>query len=515
MDIRPYQLEAIDQCRRAFASGSRRILLQAPTGAGKTVIAAQIVESAARKGRRILFLAHRRELVNQCADKLRRFGVDYGILMAGEDPSYEYEVQVASIDTLRVRCMKNQRQPMPKADVVIIDEAHRAMSRTYQQVIEYYVKEHNAAVLGMTATPIRSDGRGLGSTFESMVRCPSIRELTKAGYLVPVQYYAPTIPDLTGIKIVRGDYDERELEKAMDQRKAVGDIVENWVRVASDRPTIVFATSVKHSMHIRDEFVRAGFRAAHIDGTMGLADRDEVLRGLASDKYQIVTNCMVLTEGFDDPKLSCCVLARPTKNPGLYLQMAGRTLRPSPGKSDCILLDHSGNVYEHGFVADDRSWELSEGKAANNGKAKQRPAERRPITCVKCAHVYEGQLRCPRCRHLPERKGKYVDTRHADLNRIAEEERRSAKKKVFTQEDKQRWYSMLTDYALRYNKKQGWVAHAYRDKFGVWPRDMLPWPVEADAEVKAFIRHKQIRFAKSQRRHTHAAPDGNAPVGAG
>lgn len=500
MQQRDYQTKAIEDCRRAFRNGARRIILQAPTGAGKTVIGAQIVEGAVQKGNRVLFLAHRRELVHQCADKLRRFGVDYGILMAGEDPMYEFEVQVASIDTLRVRCLESGKFPLPRADVVMIDECHRSLAPTYLRLIKHYVDEYNAVVMGLSATPIRGDGRGLGHVYEHMVCCPSINELTRMGHLVQVEYYAPTIPDLTGIKITRGDYDEKELDRAMNQRKAVGDIVTNWARIGRDRPTIVFATSVAHSIHLCEEFRRAGVAAEHIDGGTMIAERETILRNLHTGRTQVVTNCMVLTEGFDEPKLSCCVLARPTKNEGLYLQMAGRTLRPAEGKVSTRLIDHSGNVYEHGFLADERRWSLDEGKPLTSSPREPVLKEGKSICCIQCSLIYTGQRRCPGCGHLPERRGEYVDSRHADLMRIDEEKRRTAKRREYTMEDKQRWYSMLLHYAHDKKRKAGWVAHTYRDKFGVWPRGMEEIPIAPNLEVTGYIRHKNIRFAHRQRK---------------
>lgn len=498
MEQRAYQSIALNDCRAAYGGGSQAILLVAPTGSGKTVIAAQIVRAAQERGRRILFLAHRRELVYQCGEKLRAFGVDHGIVMAGELPELYFEVQVASIDTLRARCLGERRKmPLPEADLVIIDEAHRAMAPTYQKLITEY-RERGSKILGLTATPIRGDGKGLGASFEAMVQCPSVAELTRMGYLVPVQYFAPTIPDLTGVEIKRGDYDETQLQALLNRRELVGDVVTNWARLAPQRPTIVFATGVAHSLALRDEYRANGFRAEHIDADTPLNERADILKGLKNGDVQIITNCMVLTEGFDEPILSCCVLARPTKNVGLFLQMAGRALRPAPGKTDCLILDHSGNVYEHGFVGEEREWQLTTGKALTENYREKTPREVKPITCVRCAHVYTGRVICPACGYEPKRTGRYLETRDADLARVDEERRVAAIPIVYRIEDKQRWYSMLLDYAQKRNKKLGWVAHTYRHKFGVWPRNMPDIPLPPDPEVLAYIRHRNIAYARRQ-----------------
>jgi len=499
MQLRDYQVKAIDDARSAAARLAttpyrKNIVLVAPTGAGKTVIAAQLARSAVAKGRRVLFLAHRRELVKQCENKLLQFGVDNGVIMSGEFLQMEYEVQVASIDTLRARAMSNNRMPMPPADLVIIDEAHRSLAPTYMKLIEHYA---DAVVIGLTATPIRGDGKGLGHVYEEMVQCPTVGELTELGHLVPARYFAPTIPDLTGIKVVRGDYDAKQLEEAMNQRQPVGDIIENWGRIAPDRPTIVFASGVKHSIHLRDEFEKVGVRAVHVDGEMTRVERDAAIGGLLDGTYQVVTNCMVLTEGFDMPELSCCVLARPTKNLGLYLQMAGRVLRPSEGKEDTVIIDHSGNVYAHGFVADDHGWSLDVGAPMRSAEERRREfKESKPITCVKCSNVYTGQRACPSCGHVPQVYGKSVETKHAVLTEV--EGRKTAKKKVYEAGEKQLWYSMLLSHAQKKGKSKGWLAHTYKAKFGVWPRGMDDIATEPNIEVQGFIRSRAIAWAKKR-----------------
>jgi DNA repair protein RadD len=504
--FRDYQQAAVEDARRCFANGDRRILLVAPTGAGKTVIAAMFAKLAVEKNRRVLFLAHRRELVKQCESKLINFGVEPGIIMAGEDIQLDYEVQVASIDTLRARAMSTDRMPMPHADVVMIDEAHRSLAPTYLQLIEAYP---NAAIIGLTATPVRGDGKGLGHVYDDMVLCPSVGELTEAGHLVPARYFAPTIPDLTGVKVVRGDYDQKQLEDAMNRREPVGDVIENWGRICPDRPTIVFASGVKHSIHLCEEFQKAGVRAVHVDGNMTTLERDAAINGLLTGKYQVVTNCMVLTEGFDMPELSCCVLVRPTKNIGLYLQMAGRVLRPSHGKSDTIIIDHSGNVYEHGFVADDHGWQLDENMPMRPKPERDRARkEAKQITCVKCAHIYSGSPVCPSCGHVPRVRGEAIETRHAVLTEV--EGRKTAKKKQYSMEEKQAWYQMLKHYAQTKGKKDAWIAHTYKAKFDVWPNpvDKDAPPIEPTLEVSGFIRHRNIAYAKRKTAEVDARKKG-------
>jgi superfamily II DNA or RNA helicase len=348
--LRPYQVDAIERCRREVGRGRRRVVLVAPTGSGKTVIASAIVAGAAEKGKRGLFLAHRRELVTQASRKLYEAGIDAGIVLPGFPPRPEQPIQVSSVQSLTARAIRTSAMEMPDADLVVIDECHHVTASTYQVILAAYP---DAVILGLSATPARADGRGLGSTFDTIVECPSVAELTAADHLVPARVFAPPAPDLTGVKVRRGDYVEAQLAERMDKPKLVGDIVTHWLRHAEGRRTVLFATSVAHSTHLRDEFARAGVVAEHLDGKTPIGERDGILARLASGAVDVVTNCAVLTEGWDCPAVGCVVLARPTKSLGLYRQMCGRILRPYPGKVDAIILDHAGSTYAHGFICDD------------------------------------------------------------------------------------------------------------------------------------------------------------------
>jgi superfamily II DNA or RNA helicase len=210
----------------------------------------------------------------------------------------------------------------------------------------------------VTATPVRGDGRGLGGIFEVLIECPQVAELIELGHLVGTRVYAPSSPDLAGVQVKRGDSVESQLAEAMDRPKLVGDIVTHWWKYSERRKTVAFAVDVRHSIHLRDEFIRAGVRAEHIDGNTPKDERDATLARLASGEIELVTNCMVLTEGWDMPEVGCCILARPTRKMGLYRQMLGRVLRPAPGKKDAIILDHSGAVFRHGFAEDPIEWTL-------------------------------------------------------------------------------------------------------------------------------------------------------------
>jgi len=395
VSLRPYQTDIAAEFERHVERGDRSILLVAPTGSGKTVIASAIIASATR---RALVVAHRREIVNQTSDKLTARGVAHGIIQAGDDDKLrpQARVQVASIQTLHARAIRSSTMLMPLADLLIIDEAHHACAMTYQKVIEAYP---DAIVLGLTATPCRGDGRGLGGIFETLIECPQIPELIEGKYLVRSRIYAPVEPDLHGVKTQAGDYVENQLADRMDRPKLIGDIVTHWHKFGERRKTVAFACSVGHSVHITDEFIEAGVRAEHLDGTTSKDEREAILARLASGETEVVANCMVLTEGFDCPDIGCIVLARPT------MQMIGRGLRPADGKSDCVILDHSGAVFRHGLPEDRVEWTLSPDRQASAPEHTKRQSsyESKLIECTQCSTLRLGGKPCPNCGFLPKR----------------------------------------------------------------------------------------------------------------
>jgi DNA repair protein RadD len=423
--LRDYQVDVIGRFGAEVAAGRRRILLVAPTGSGKTVIGGAIIEAAVTAGKRILFLAHRRELVAQASRKLHDVGVDHGIVQAGFPSRPGARVQVASIPTLHARAVRTYSMELPPAGLVVVDEAHHARARTYQRLIGAYPDE---TVLGLTATPCRGDGRGLGNIFEVLVECPSVAELTAAGYLVGTKVYAPSRPDLTGVQVTHGDYNETQLAQRMDVDHLVGDIVSHWLRLANRRRTVCFATGVAHSVHLRNEFRAAGVLAEHIDGSTPLEERDAILARLAGGTVEVVCNAMVLTEGFDCPPISCIILARPTKHMGLYRQMVGRVLRPAPGKVDALVLDHAGAVFTHGFVEEPVLWTLSEDHRAENPVQRSRGEYLAPklVTCPECAAVRHEGKPCPACGWRPQPKPESVDVVDGELGEVDRQRRVNA-----------------------------------------------------------------------------------------
>jgi DNA repair protein RadD len=493
MELRQYQIHMMREFERLVGRGERKILIVAPTGSGKTVIVSAIIHGA---DRRALVVAHRREIVNQTSAKLTAFDVHHGIIQAGDENKLRplARVQVASIQTLHARAIRAETMLMPLADLIIIDEAHHACARTYKAVIERYP---NAIVLGLTATPCRGDGRGLGGIFTTMLQCPQVAELIDAGHLVKSRVYAPVDPDLQGVQTRSGDYVESQLEERMNHDNLVGDIVTHWLKYGERRRTVAFACGVGHSVHITNEFQLAGIRAEHLDGATPKPERDALLARLASGETEVVCNCMVLTEGWDMPEVGCAILARPTKKMGLFRQMIGRVLRPADGKADAIILDHSGAVFRHGMPEDRVDWTLDPDRRATAPEHQKRldGGQHRGglLECSACGAVRMGGKPCPACGFLPKRPAEFIATADGELGLV---EHGRARRTVYEQQEKVRWHSMLAAVAAERGYKLGWVAHKYREKFGHWPPSNSVAPMTASPEVLSWLRSRNIAFAK-------------------
>jgi DNA repair protein RadD len=456
----------------------------------------------------VVFIAHRRELIDQTSRKLQAIEVDHGIIQAGYPTRPSASVQVASIQTLHARALRSAKIELPPADLLFVDEAHHVRARTYARLIVAYP---DAVVIGLTATPCRGDGRGLGNIFQALVEGPSVATLTRDGYLVPVRIFAPVRPDLSGIRVERGDYVESQLATRMNTNRLVGDIIEHWHRLGEGRRTVVFTVNVAHSLHIRNEFRRSGVLAEHIDGGTPIEERRAILAGFAAGNVDVVCNCAVLTEGWDRPEASCLILARPTKSLGLYRQMLGRVLRPAPevGKRDALILDHAGAVFLHGLPDDEIVWRLSEDRRAENAihsKRGERLHAPALTTCPECSAVrFEGRP-CPQCGWHVVKKPKSVEVGEGELGEVGRD--RSVRVRIYNPDEKRRFHAQLLWIARERGRQSGWAAHAYKAKFGSMPAAppwALPEPEPPDAAMRAWVRSRDIAYAKAMAKQRAAS----------
>ncbi len=330
-----------------------------------------------------------------------------------------------------------------------------------RHVIDHY---DQAVIIGLTATPWRLDGRGLGRSFDGMIVVAQAKELVSQGHLVAPVVYAPHQPDLRTVKVVRGDYLERELTQLMDKQVLIGNIIEHWEDLAPGKRTVVFACSVPHSKNIVARFMDAGIEARHLDHTTPLSERDNILSQLRSGKIKVVSNVGILVEGWDLPELEAIVLARPTASLSLYLQMAGRVMRNIAGKKGAIILDHAGCVLKHGLPTDDRFYFLGDRNIKHVKKSEQRQRRRFKV-CPICKRVTQARMSmCLSCAHdfnfrVPK------ETNHR-LRPTKEAPYKDANIDI-----RVRVYNRLVDICRQKSYKPGWAAHRYRAMFGLWPRD--------------------------------------------
>lgn len=499
-ELRSYQQTAEHEARLALAGGKRRVVLYLPTGGGKTLTATSIITKAVAKGRKVVFLANRKQLVQQTSAVLTRYGIDHGILQAENTRSLDAQVLVASIDTVHVRGLP--------ADVglIIIDECHGvAGSEKYRKLLAKY---NALPVVGLSATPFAA---GMakhypdigGPLFEELVVGATITDLIADGYLVDADIYAPSEPDLAKVRSTKGmdgllDYAQSDLEEATDKPQLIGEIVSHWRKLADGKQTVCFATSIPHSKHIVEKFQAAGVAAEHIDYHHDDEERAAILDRFARGETMVLSNVALLSEGWDCPSTEVMILARPTRSLIRFIQMVGRVLRPADGKTRALLLDHSGSTARLGHPCDDLPLELDDGKPKAAGK--QDKSERReslPKPCPSCSFMRPaGVHACPKCGFAPERRS---DVETVDGQLVKQE-----RKKPVTKDAKQHVFSQLLFIERKRGYRHGWAANQYRSMFDVWPRGLNEVVATPTQEVLNKVRANQIAFAKRTGGH-HAA----------
>lgn len=364
MELRPYQIDVIKKINHAWES-YKSIMLQMPTGTGKTNVFCEIIRNQRLKhpGSKILILTHKRELVYQTVKRLRKFSIVPGVIMAGQESSVSHQVQIATVQTLIRR--KGRLASLKNVSIIVIDEAHHTPSNTYIDLLNYYTSPETK-ILGVTATPRRSDGKGFSDIFGTLVQSLSIKEFIELGYLADILHHkTATYYDLkdklkqVAIDKTTNDFDESELGTLMATNNYMSDAVESYLKYRGNyRKSIVFAVNIHHSKLITARFNARGIKAAHVDATTSPIIRKAILDDFANGLIKVLCNVGIVTEGFDCPDAEIVQLVRPTKSITLYLQQVGRVLRPKTNGGHAIILDSACCYDEFGSVKADRKWSL-------------------------------------------------------------------------------------------------------------------------------------------------------------
>lgn len=457
---RPYQANGVDALRGHILAGRKRIILCCPTGGGKTIVACHIIHSARRNFfANILFVAHRIELIDQSVRQLAKWGVtEVGVIRADDKRTNALmPVQVATIQSLG-------RRSKPSADIIFVDECHRAVANSYRKLLELYP---DAIIIGLTATPCRLDGKALGDVFQAIEVAATYNDLIKDGFIVEPQCFGtPVQPKLDGVKTQHGDFVIDELADAMMEIDVLGDTVAEYKKHAQGRRTVVFAVNVAHSKALLEKFLAAGVRAAHVDADTPEDERLAISAKLDSGELEVVTNCQIFTEGWDQPCVKCLVIARPTKSLVVFMQQAGRGLRPwnsntpptrswqpSDGPSvQPVIIDQGGNLDRHGFPHEDRRWSL-------DGRA-ERENEKKPTKCIKCL-AYIKHYPCEACGYAPP---------PPPPREIVENAGAQLEERVFT-DPRKAFFDRKIEEARMKGFKPTYPSMKFKDEYGVFP----PW----------------------------------------
>jgi superfamily II DNA or RNA helicase len=438
VNLRPYQQQLVTDIRLQYQLGKRSVLAVLPTGGGKTRIFSHIADAASRKGNRALILVHRAELLDQAS---RSLPMHHGIIAANRAMDLSHAVQVASVQTVARRL---HLLPRDLFQLIVVDEAHHTTAGTWARTLEHF---NTAKLLGVTATPIRGDGRGLGEHYQAMVEGPSAQWLTDNGYLADARVLAPPGFDATGLRKRMGDFDQQQAEQQV--RAIHGDCVSHYRQHLAGQTAIAFCCSVAHAEAVAALFLQAGIPAASIDGKMDASTRRQLLSDLGAGRIKVLTSCALIGEGVDVPSVGGCILLRPTASVALHLQMIGRCLRPS-GSKVAVVLDHVGNTLRLGHHLEPREWTLD--------GLKKRDREKAPSVkvCPVCFAANPSAASfCVECRHQFRQEARELQQVAGELVEMVARQRRRQQGGAQSLDD-------LRKLAQQRGYKRGWAERVYQ-----------------------------------------------------
>jgi DNA repair protein RadD len=485
--LRPHQERALEALRASLAAGKRRPMVQAPTGAGKTLLAAHIIQRARAKGNAVIFTVPALSLIDQTVEAFEREGLRCVGVMQGLHPRTDpgQPVQICSVQTLA-------RRQKPGAAIVIIDEAHLMFKSVHDWMSEPAWAK--VPFIGLSATPW---ARGLGKHYDDLIIAATTAELIEAGFLSRFVVYAPSQPDLEGVRTVAGDFDQSQLGDAVDQPRLIADVIATWRKRGGDRPTLCYGVNRAHAEHLQQRFVEAAIVAEYMDGETRREDREATFARFRSGQTRVICNVGVLTTGVD-LDVRCIIDAKPTKSEMLFVQTIGRGLRTAPGKDRLIVLDHAGNHLRLGLVTDIAHDRLDDGEARRSATEPAERAQALPRLCDDCKAILPRRAKvCAECGAIQEAKSQ-IDHQDGELVKLGSGKKASI---LPTHDEKAQFFAELKGFAAIKGFAPGWAAHKFREKFGSWPNDFAWVAAEAPSlRVRNWIRSRQIAFARARAR---------------
>lgn len=415
----PFQHVALEQLRERLKAGVRRLLLQSSTGSGKTVMAALMLDTAARRGYRSWFLNHRREIIKQSVDTLLFAAphLDLGIVSPMHRMRRDAQTQVCMIQTLARR-----HHLLPSPNLIVVDECHHVPAKSWADLMQ---KFPDAVIIGLTATPERLDGTGLNLYFDDLVCGPSTEWLITNGYLCDYKLLAPPKrPDLSKVHVTAGDLNKAEVKHVLDEADIVGDAVGLYKQHANGLRCVTFTYSIEASIELTKRFNAAGIPAAHLGSDVSDDYRNAIVEDFRAGRILNLSNVEIVTEGFDLPAIQAVIMQRPTRSLALYLQMVGRALRTMPGKTHAVIIDQVGNCEEHGLPDQDRVWTL-EGARRKRGANDECPVKQ----CPRCfAMIKLAASKCKWCGFEWQVHGRGLETVAGELVEVDVQAQRAQRK---------------------------------------------------------------------------------------
>ncbi len=440
--LRPYQNDLVEQLRAAWREGFKAPCIVLPCGGGKSCILAEMARRTTWNGKRVLFLVHRRELVDQIVGTFCRWGVD---------------MRLCDVMMVQTACRRLKR--LTKPALIMTDENHHSLAASYRKIYDCFP---GVLRVGVTATPIRLNGDGLGDVNDKLLVGVSAKWLIENNCLAPYDYYAPDVADLTGLHVKMGEYVTSDIEKAMIKKAVFGDVIAYYKRLADGKKAICYCASIRHSKAMADTFTAAGIAAAHIDGETPPIERADIIAKFRSGEIRILCNVDLISEGFDVPDCECAILLRPTQSLTLYIQQSMRCMRYRKGKR-AVIIDHVGNYARFGLPDDDRKWSL-EKKQRNSRKQDDIKAK----MCPECfltfnpdtAEKLDGRTVCPHCGYVfpKQERRELEEAKSAELTKIEGFQVR------YDSPEDCRSYKDLLDYAKRKGYKPGWAYYKAKER---------------------------------------------------